>query len=163
MIVDYLERVGCLLSRWLNWAAACALAAMMFLVCANVILRRFYRPILGTYEIVGFLGAAVISFGLAYTTVKKGHVAVELVVSRFSQRIQAVIGSITSFLSLALFALLAWRSVCYATNMSRAGELSQTLKIPFFPLVYGLAFACALVCLVVLVELFKSLAQAVKR
>lgn len=159
----YFERIVYCLSRWLNWVAGGSLVVMMLLVCANVFLRLLHRPILGTYEIVGFLGGTLISFGLAYTTVKQGHIAVELVVSRLPNRIQGIIISTVSLLSILLFAIISWRSVCYAINLAQSGEMSQTLRIPFFPLLYGLGFACALVCLVLLIELFKSMAQIVMR
>jgi len=60
-----------LLSRRLNWIAAGAIIVMMLLTTADVILRIFRHPIPGTYEIVGLLGAVVVSFSLAYTTVEK--------------------------------------------------------------------------------------------
>jgi TRAP-type C4-dicarboxylate transport system permease small subunit len=57
-----------------------ALLAMTAVTVADVVLRIFRRPILGSYEIVEFLGAAVAAFAMAHTTLQRAHVAVELVV-----------------------------------------------------------------------------------
>ena len=74
------ERFVLYLTHTFNWIAAGAVIAMMLLTSADVILRLFRRPITGAYEIVGLLGAIVISFSLAYTSVEKGHIAVEFLV-----------------------------------------------------------------------------------
>ncbi len=147
------------LSQWFNWIAASALAAMMLLVVMNVVLRAVFQPIMGAYEIVGFLGAMAISFGLPYTTVKKGHVAVELFVSFLPEKIRGVIQAFSAGLGASLFALLAWRSAEYGMELERIGSLSQTLKIPYYPLVYGLSVASGLTSLVIILEAAKYIGK----
>ena len=128
---------------------------MMFLTCADIILRLFRRPILGTYEIVGFLGAIVAGFALAQTTIERGHVAVQVVVTRFSPQIQKIIYLITHVLSIFLFALLAWECVQYGNDFRASGEVSLTLRMPFYPVVYGVAFSAVVVCLVLFVDILQ--------
>jgi len=99
-----------LVSRGFNVLAGTAVVAMMLLTCADVILRLFRHPVPGTYEIVGFLGTVVISFSLAYTSLEKGHIAVELLIEKLPRRIQTGVESVTSFIGGALFALIAWQS-----------------------------------------------------
>lgn len=146
-----------------HWIAGAMLMAMMCLTCADVVLRVVYRPILGTFEIVGFLGCVVVSFAIAYTTAVRGHIAVELVVSRLPPRAQAIVDSITQTVGIVLFSLVAWQSILYASDLQLAGEVSQTLKVPYFPLIYGVALGCVLICLVLLADLIKSLAGAVRK
>lgn len=141
------------LSRILNWVAGWCLLGMMGLTCADIVLRLFRHPILGTYEVAGFLGAVVASFAMAQTTIERGHVAVQVVVTRFSPRIQEVIYLITHLLSLLLFALLAWECIRYGNDLRTSGEVSMTLQLPFFPVLYGIALSAAIVCLVLLVDI----------
>lgn len=148
-----LIRLTRLLSRMLNWVAGWSLVGMMGLTCADIVLRLFRRPILGTYEIVGFLGAVVASFAMAQTTIERGHVAVQVVVQRFSPRVQEVVYLITHLLSLLLFVLLAWECVRYANDLWASGEVSMTLQLPFFPVLYGIALSAVTVCLVLLVDI----------
>ncbi|MBW2040188.1 MAG: TRAP transporter small permease [Deltaproteobacteria bacterium] len=140
-------------SRIINWVAGWSLVGMMLLTSADIVLRLFRHPILGTYEIVGFSGAVVAGFAMAQTTIDRGHVAVQVVVTRFSPRVQEVIYLITNLLSLVLFAVLAWECVRYGNDLRTAGEVSLTLQIPFFPVLYGIAFSAATVCMVILVDL----------
>lgn len=161
--MTHFEKVIHRLSRWLNWVAAGAIVVMMLLVCLNIITRLFGQPILGTFEVAGFLGAIVVAFALAYTSVVRGHVAVGIVVSRLPQRTQAIIDSITSFLGIGVFSLMTWQGVKYGTRLWDVGEVSPTLEFPFFPIAYAIAACCAVVGLVLLLDLFKSLAQAVRK
>lgn len=128
---------------------------MMCLTCADIVLRLFRHPILGTYELVGFLGAVVAGLAMAQTTLERGHVAVQVVVTRFSPRGQEIIYLITNLLSLLLFALLAWEGMRYGNDFRVSGQVSQTLRIPFYPVVYGIALSAAVVCLVLVVDILQ--------
>jgi len=151
-----------LVSRGFNVLAGTAVVAMMLLTCADVILRLFRHPVPGTYEIVGFLGTVVISFSLAYTSLEKGHIAVELLIEKLPRRIQTGVESVTSFIGGALFALIAWQSIAYAADLKHSGEVSVTLTMPIYPFIYGIAIGSGLLCLVLLVECLRSATRMVQ-
>lgn len=159
----YFDRVVHSLSRVFDKIAQVAVMAMMLLVVGNILLRVIWRPIFGTYDFVGFIGATLIAFAIAYCAVQRGHIAVELVVDRLPKRAQAIIGSITGILSLGLFALISWQCLVLANDMWRLGEVSMGAHVPFYPFIYGISFGCALLCLVILIDLGKSLAKAVRK
>ncbi|MBN1255013.1 MAG: TRAP transporter small permease [Deltaproteobacteria bacterium] len=142
--------------RWLalmfNWVAVWSLVAMTALTCVDVVGRLFRHPVVGTYEIVGFLGAAVASFAMAQTTIERFHVAVEVVVTKLSPQAQKVIYLTTHMLSIFLFFVLAWESMRYGNALRTSGEVSMTLELPFFTVVYGIGFSAALVCLVLIAD-----------
>jgi len=143
-----------------NWVAAAAVVFIMLLTTADVVLRFFRCPIPGTYEIVGFIGSAVIAFSLPYTSIQKGHIAVEFVVQRFPWRARVIINIINVSIAIVLFALIAWQSVKYAQGLRITGEVSSTLQMSTYPFVYGVALGCFLLCVVLLVELFRQLRGA---
>jgi len=132
----------------LNIIAGISLVAMTALTCADVTFRLFRHPILGTYEIVGFLGASVAAFAMAYTTMKRGHVAVEVLVIQLPKRVRFTIYLVTKLLSLAVFALLCFECIRYGNDLKVSGEVSLTLELPFFPVLFGIAFSSFAVCLV---------------
>jgi TRAP-type C4-dicarboxylate transport system permease small subunit len=145
------------LARRTGVIAAASIFFMMALTCADVFLRLFRMPIPGTYEIVSFMGAVAVSFAVARTSVEKGHVAVSLVVQLLAKRAQAVIESIIAFFGIILFALIAWQSTLYALDCQRSGEVSLTLQMPFYPIIYGVALGAAIECLVLIVDLVNAL------
>jgi TRAP-type C4-dicarboxylate transport system permease small subunit len=136
---------------------------MLLIIFVNILGRKFWKPIYGTFDYVSFISAIVVAFSIPYCALKKGHTQVELVVERLSERVQGVIDSITGIMSLGTFSLVTWQCVVYAIDMKRTGELSMTALLPFYPYLYGIAFGCALLCLVILADLIKSVSKAVKK
>jgi len=152
-----------LLTTSFNVLAGTAVVAMMLLTCADVILRLFRHPVPGAYEIVGFMGTVVISFSLAYTSLEKGHIAVELLVEKLPLRLRTGIDSLTSFIGAGLFSLITWQGMVYAADLKQSGEVSVTLTMPIYPFIYGMAAGSGLLCLVLLAEGLRSAARMVKR
>ncbi len=151
------EKLINILTYRFNWIAAFAVVVMMILTSADVILRLFRHPIPGTYEIVGLLGAVVIAFSLAYTSAERGHIAVDFLVRKFPRKVQSFIAIANNLIGAALFGLIAWQSILYASDLKQSGEVSMTIQMPVYPFVYGIAFGCGLLCLLLLTESFKSL------
>lgn len=140
------------------------LLLMMFLTVGDVVGRKFFdAPISGTFELTTFMLALVVFFSIAYTQVRKGHISIDVVVSRFSKRAQAVIDSITYFLSLGLFSLVTWQSAVHANRLFEGHNVSGVLSWPVYPFVIAVAIGSLLFSLVLVVNLFSSLAKAVKR
>lgn len=143
------------LSKLINVVAELALTFMMFLTVADVILRSFRRPIVGTYELVAYMGAVVIGFSIPLTGWMRGHISVDLLTSRFSQKVKNVFNITTRCLVIGLFLLIGWRLVKYGINLCRVKEVSMTLKMPFYPVAYGLAICCFIYCLVFFCDIVK--------
>lgn len=150
------------LSRVLDQLAGWCLVAMMSLTVADVILRVFRRPILGTYEIVGLMGAIVIAFAMPHTTLQRGHVAVDVLVIHLSSMTRVVIALITRILSIILFTLIAWECIRYGNDLLACGEVSMTLRLPCYPVLYGISFAAIVVCLVILSRIVNSMARGIR-
>ncbi|MEW6080059.1 MAG: TRAP transporter small permease [Thermodesulfobacteriota bacterium] len=141
-----------------NWLAAAAIVAMMLVTVTDVTLRFFRCPVPGTYDVVGLLGALTISLSLGFTSVQKGHIAVDFLVSRFSATAQRRIHAVNSLIAAVFFAVVAWESGVYAISLKAAGEVSPTLKLPVYPFVLGVAAGCVLLCCVLLADCGQSLA-----
>ncbi len=154
------ERLVHHISERANRLSAAAVVLMMMLTTADVIMRFFRHPIPGTYEMVGFLGAVVIAFALPYTSIQKGHIAVEFLVQKFPRAARIMINALNAFVSTILFAVVFWQSVKYAHSLKLNGEVSPTLQMPVYPVVYGVAVGCALLCLVLLMEFIRQLRGA---
>lgn len=135
-----------------NWVSAAALVVMMLLTTLDVVLRLFKSSVPGTYEIVALLGAVVASFALGYTSVEKGHIAVDFLVMRFSPKAQALTGSANAIVAAGLFAVVTWQSVIYGMDLLNTGQVSLTIQIPIYPFVFGVAAGCGLLTLVLIVE-----------
>ncbi|MCD6150579.1 MAG: TRAP transporter small permease [Deltaproteobacteria bacterium] len=141
------------LADLMNYLSALCIMAMMMLTCADVLLRLFKHPILGTYELVGLFGALTIALAIPATTLSKGHVAVDFLIDKLPLSARKICTIITTLLSISLFALIAWQSFIYANILRSTGEVTLSLQMPFYPIVYAIAAAALLVCVVLFLEL----------
>jgi len=143
------------LTRYFLVVGEIALTFMMFLTVADVILRSFKKPIVGTYELVAFSAAVAIGFSLPLTSWMRGHVYVDLFTVRLSSKVRAMLNIATRCIVLTLFLLIGWRLIRYGINLHRVKEVSMTLQLPFYPVAHGLGVCCFIQCLVMLCDIVK--------
>jgi TRAP-type C4-dicarboxylate transport system permease small subunit len=162
--VDRSIRIVNPIVHWVNYAGVIVLAMMMFLTVADVTLRYlFNKPILGSYEITEFMMTVLAAFTIGYAAILKAHVNVDLVFSRFPERVQGIIGIVTSLVCIAFFGLMSWRTIYESSVLRKATSVSPALSIPEFPFVFILGTGFGIVALVFLLDLLKSLAKAAGR
>jgi len=155
--MTFLSRFALTLNRLLMAIGCGLLIVMIFLTCANIFLRTIWVPIQGTYELMGYFGAVLTAFALGYTQIHQGHISVDLVVLGFSSTTRKILEAVNNFICMVFFALVAWRITFYATTLWRTGEVTETLRIVYYPFVYGVALGCATLSLIFLTSLLRSL------
>lgn len=160
--MGYLEKISHILSQFLIWLAGCFLGAMIVMVCANIFLRIVWVPIKGTYELMGYFGAVATALAIGYTQVKRGHIAVDIVVTRFSGKTRRFIQGLNNLLCMVFFAVVAYKIAGYGSTLWRTGEVTETLRIIYYPFVYCVAIGCITLSLVFGVDFLKALLGAGK-
>lgn len=158
-MLKLLDRFSNLLNRVLVWIGGVFLCLMILLTCANIFLRTVWFPIRGTFELMGYFGAVVTAFALGYTQLSKGHIAVDIVVMRFPKGLKRVTEAINSILLCIFFSFVTYQIARFATNLKDTGEVSETLRIIYYPFSYATAFGCGALAFVFFVELLKSIFQ----
>ncbi len=152
------------LSRVINGVGICLILAMMLLTVSDVLLRYvFNHPIPGSYELIKFMMLIVVFYGLAYTAVKKGHITIDLLLTRLPDRAQAIINTITWALSFGLFCLVTWRSLLLAKAMWQRGDVSTDLLLPIAPILLFAVVGLVALCLVLLGNFFNSLNEVIRK
>jgi TRAP-type C4-dicarboxylate transport system permease small subunit len=143
------------LSRVLNDIAGVALTFMMSITVADVLLRAGGHPIIGTYEIVALSGAVVIGLAIPLTSWNRHHVYMEFILDKLSGRNKNILNTVTRALCIILFVFIAVKLFQIGSEFRASGEVSPTIKIPSFPVVYAVA-ACSIVeCAVLLCDIVK--------
>ena len=150
-----MDKASRILNQVLIWIGGVFLLAMILLTCSNIFLRIVLLPVKGTFELMGFFGAIATAFALGYTQRKRGHIAVDILVNRFSARTRKALNSITYVMCVIFFAIVGWRMAQWAGTLRRTGEVTETLRIIFYPFTYGVALGCFILSLVLLVDLLK--------
>ena len=134
--------------RFLNHIGGAALTFMMFLTVADVVMRAFGHPIMGTFEIVAQSLALVIGFGIPKVSLDRGHVYMEILTEKLSEKNKAILNTFTRIICILLFILIAYNLFGVGNEFRLSGERTSTIRLPFFPLAYGVGVCCFLQCFV---------------
>ena len=118
------------------------LVAMIVLTCANIVLRMVWLPVQGTVELMGFFGAMVTACALGYTQIQRGHIAVDVLINTFPRRTRSVLQAVNNMLCLLFFGLVAWQLLKKAEILRQSGEVTETLRISYYPFMYVVAVGC---------------------
>jgi TRAP-type C4-dicarboxylate transport system permease small subunit len=135
--------------------AGIALTLMVTITVADVILRIFKMPIVGTYEIVGLLGAIMVGFAIPQTSRAKGHVAMDFLEGKLPEAVDRALRVITRLIGIVLFIIIGWQLWLLGMDYQRIGEVTLTVHLPQFPVCYGMAICCFFECVVLLLEIFQ--------
>jgi TRAP-type C4-dicarboxylate transport system permease small subunit len=154
--MEILDRINAFLNRLLLWVGGVFLVGMIVLTCANIFFRLTWVPIKGTFELMGYCGAIVTAFALGYTQIKRGHIAVDVLVNTFSDKVRNIINAINYAVCFLFFSVAAWQIAVKATTLMNTGEITETLRIIYYPFTYGVAFGCAVLSLVLFTDLIRA-------
>ena len=127
--------------------------------------RRFFAfTIYGAYEGGSFLLSSVFFFSLCYCTAKRGHFSIDVVTSRFPQKIRHVINTIMDLISWLICWILSYQLVILAMKL-KASNLTgaQLTFVPIYILVLVGAFCLLMTGWGFFLQTVGSLAKALDR
>ncbi|MBI5440535.1 MAG: TRAP transporter small permease [Deltaproteobacteria bacterium] len=142
-------------SRALNLLSGLALTLMMLLTVTDVVCRAGGHPILGVYEIAALGLAVVIGCGFPQTSLDRGHVYMEFLLEKLSGAPRRILNTLTRLGAFVLFILIGYNLLKVGAELYSAGEVSPTLRLPFYPVAYLVAVCCFVQCLVFLADVVR--------
>jgi TRAP-type C4-dicarboxylate transport system permease small subunit len=151
-----LERFSELLRRGLLVAGGVSLLLLTLLATLNVALRVFRVPVGGTYEVVSFLGAIVTAGALGYTQKRKDHIVVDILSDKFPDSVKRAVDRVSYLLMLVLFSIVSWQTFVYGKRLFTTGELSETLKVAYYPFVFLVSLGFAVLAFTILLDLVET-------
>ncbi len=161
-LASFLAGIATPAARITSGVGAGVLVLMMFLSAMDVLLRYFLnRPIAGAMELTQYMMLITVVSGLAYCTVDKAHIRVEVLIERCPQKMRTVLYTATSLLTFGLFLLIATQAFRYARMLFESGLTSPVLFIPAYPFAIALALGLVVFCVALIAEFFYFLSKAV--
>jgi TRAP-type transport system small permease protein len=138
------------------WIGYLATSAMVIIVLIDVIGRYFFKaPLRGSLELVEQIMILSGGFALMYATVKQGHVFVDIIINRFSKRLQTALFCINSIIGFGICIIAAYNIYLYALRQLKPyPQTTDILKFPTTPFQISLAIAMLLCGLAYLVQTF---------
>ena len=154
-VVKVLNRI----TEVFNIIAIAALAAMLLLVCANVVMRYIFKnPIPGTYELTKALMICLTPC-IAVNIIAKQCVWVDVITAKFSRIGQLIVDVITLPVSIGIIGVMAWQGFNMILKSYNKGTYSAIMNFRLmewpFRIVYFIAMtAAALAALAFTIERF---------
>jgi len=146
--------------RWLSYGSAIILGVLFLLTATDVILRYLFNcPMSGVYELTGYLLLAIICLSIAYLQGKRGHIALEFLVSRLPPKPRLALDIFALHIGLMLFAALAYRSWLAAWTSWMMKEFSPGIAaFPMYPFRFLVPLGAGLMCLRLVMDIVHQLA-----
>jgi TRAP-type C4-dicarboxylate transport system permease small subunit len=142
--------------------AGSVLAFMMIMTLLDVFMRNIGHPIVGSMEIISFCGSVVIGFAIPYTSWKKAHVYVDMLVAKLGPGKRMFMDGITRCMGMALFIFIGYNFVVYGLDLKRTGEVSASFRLPYYPIAFGLALSCFLESITLFCDLVRTVKGGAK-
>ena len=145
-----LMSMSSLLSYILETISGIALIAAMVLTGCDIIGRALGHPVPGTFEIVCFCGAVLITFSLPSVSNARKHVVVDLFKPGF------ILHVFTRLLGIGILGLIGYSLARMAIKLQTSGETTAVLTLPMYPVVWAMSVAFFVTCLVLICDIFKE-------
>ena len=154
--MDQLIRINKFLNKLLTLTGGVVLLAMIILTCANIFVRQIASPIPGVFELMGFAGAVVSAFALGYTQFTNGHIAVDILVNTYPKPLKRMASILNHGVCCVFFSVLGWFMIEKALTLKNTGELSETLRIIYYPFILAVALGFFILALALFTDLLKA-------
>lgn len=160
------------LIKWLEppihlflWICLAVGALMMLHVSVDVAGRAFYKPFVGTNEIVsGYYMILLVYLPWAYIARNNAHIVADIFTRMIPDRVMFWIEAMIKLLTIAYLGVFTWETYVRAVQQMRAGEAMQVAGgyLQVWPSRFALPLGAALMLLYVVLRLGADVVNRVK-
>lgn len=147
-----------LLKRISNGLAAFAcliLVLIMLTTFVDVVGRYFFNaPVTFAVELIQLGMGLLVLFGLAITTLERGHIAVDVLETLVSEPVRKFFAMIAAISAVIFISLIAWRLWDRGINFMGDGLATDVLFVPVWPVVMLMSLAAGVAAIIALAQLF---------
>lgn len=137
---------------------------LMLIVSVDALLRYLFKSsIQWSFEVSEYIMAAIVFLSIAYIQAQKGHITMDVFVSRLSDRKRLIAGIITNFLVFGLFAIVSLKISSVTYELFRDGTTSSTATpMPLFYSHGMIALGCLAFCLQLIIDIYHDITKLTK-
>jgi TRAP-type C4-dicarboxylate transport system permease small subunit len=147
--------------KYLNILGIGFLLIMTVLTVCDVVGRVFKYPIVGSTEITEYLMVTITFLCLSWCAIKGRMITVDLITTRLSKRVNAVLNTFTLFIGFWFMVVLSWQSYVATLDMQTDNLYSFILHIPSAPFMWILSVGFSVLSVVMAMQFIQNLTKAV--
>lgn len=120
------------LSRLFGYISAVMLGCMMMLTVVDVFMRYvFNAPLTGATEISELMMVIVVFPALAWISLERSHIKVDLLLNKLPRRTQLFFENVTLLLALGTYMIITWHSFLESKEVENTTSLLEVPESPF--------------------------------
>jgi TRAP-type C4-dicarboxylate transport system permease small subunit len=136
------------LTSSLTYISILAVLLIIALTVIDVVGRKFFNsPLAGTVGMVQLLMVVVIYLVVGYTTIKNGHVVVDVITGKLPKKGQNYLIFVCTLICFAFAALMTWRTAVLVGSYAAMNSYDKTTLLPLAPFVALVSIGCGLMTL----------------
>lgn len=149
-------------SSSITWIAAGALFLMIVMTFFDVAGRYFLNlPIIGVQDLTTQFMVFIIYGALAYVSLERTHIIVDVLPNRLSKRNRAILGIVANFLALLVVIPIVWRlSVEAGNTVIHLNITTATIGVPIAPFYLFAAFGALFLGFEMVFDLVRYVGEA---
>ncbi len=161
VVTGPLGRLNGRVTFWLARIATLALALIAAVTFLDVIARKVFNSgFTFTVEFTEMAMAVIVFLGVGLVTHDRGHIVVDVVTLRLSDRVRVWLGLAVNLLSVAFVMLMVWRLWNQASFILSKGDTTPIWNVPLWPIAYVIAAGSIFLLTGLLLHLVDSLDRA---
>jgi TRAP-type C4-dicarboxylate transport system permease small subunit len=96
---------------------------------------------------------------MGFTQKRREHIHVGILVSRFPRSVKKAVFAVNNGLCTLFFLVAAWFVCRRGITLLETGEVSETLRMVYYPFAFVVAFGCFLLAAMLFIDLLKLFFQ----
>jgi len=125
-----------------------AMVFVMLSVSADVFMRFVFKsPILGIWDLSKLAYVVIVWGPMAMAAVKGSHIMLTFLVEKMPRSPRLGLELTISLVTSGMLGMVSWRLLIHALGLGASQTMTPVLRIPYAPLGYLAAFACAIMTL----------------
>jgi TRAP-type C4-dicarboxylate transport system permease small subunit len=164
VLTSSLGRLNGRVTLWLARIATVALALIAFVTFCDVILRKlFNKGFTFTVEMTEMSMALIVFLGVGLVTQQHGHIVVDVVTLRLSDRARVWLSLAMNVLSLGFVVIMVWRLWLQAAFIMSKGDTTPIWNFPLWPIAFVIAGGSIFLVTGLILHMIDSFDRAVHR
>ena len=137
---------------------------MMLLTTVHAVGRYLLGlPVPGLVELSSYMLVTMIFLTAPYTALRKGHIAIGVLVDRLSERRQAIIDILIYLPCLVVSVLAAWQTFLRGFFIMQERQVSTILSIPNAPFIFIVGIGWSMFSVAILIHIIHSVSRAIEK
>jgi TRAP-type C4-dicarboxylate transport system permease small subunit len=159
-----IERITEIVLKKIHYIGMVFALLMMLLTTLHAVGRYLLGlPVPGLVELSSYMLVTMIFLTAPYTALRKGHIAIGVLVDRLSVRRQAIVDIFIYLSSLVVSVLAAWQTFLRGFFIMQERQVSTILSIPNAPFIFVVGIGWSMFSLAILIHVIHSVSRAIEK